>query len=81
MYNIKCLSQEEQLEAYGLVKSGQWTRREIADYFNISTDTLRKIVKNFKAEEKAAEFEDEEQVPENNEPIITGHRPEIVWNA
>ena len=81
MYNIKCLTQEEQLEAYGLVKSGQWTRREIADYFNISTDTLRKIVKNFKAEEKAAEFEDEEQVQENNEPIITGHRPEIVWNA
>ncbi len=50
MYNIKCLSQEEQLEAYDLVKSGKWTRKEIADYFDISTDTLRKIVKNFKAE-------------------------------
>lgn len=85
MYNIKCLSKEEQLEAYRLVESGQWTRKEIADYFDISTDTLRKIVKNFKAEGVVPEANDAsyviEEVPENDEPIIGGHRPEIVWNA
>lgn len=89
MYNIKCVSEYEQKQIVSLYASGNYTQQELADWYNISVDTIRRVLKNdkeFKPSEVVITGNITVTVP--NEPqvvpvadTIGGSRPEIVWNA
>ncbi|AIZ02928.1 RIIB lysis inhibitor [Escherichia phage vB_EcoM_VR26] len=89
MYNIKCVSEYEQKQIVSLYASGNYTQQELADWYNISVDTIRRVLKNdkeFKPSEVVITRNITVTVP--NEPqvvpvtdTIGGSRPEIVWNA
>ena len=89
MYNIKCVSEYEQKQIVSLYASGNYTQQELADWYNISVDTIRRVLKNdkeFKPSEVVITGNITVTVP--NEPqvvpvdvTISGSRPEIVWNA
>ena len=46
MYNIKCLAKSEQEKVVSLYKSGNYTQQELADWYSVSVDTVRKVLKN-----------------------------------
>ncbi|MFP9202401.1 helix-turn-helix domain-containing protein, partial [Enterococcus faecalis] len=46
MYNIKCLTKNEQAEIVKLYSSGNYTQQELADWQGVSVDTIRRVLKN-----------------------------------
>ncbi|MFN1240385.1 helix-turn-helix domain-containing protein, partial [Paenibacillus larvae] len=44
MYNIKCLAKSEQEKVVSLYKSGNYTQQELADWYGVSVDTIRKVL-------------------------------------
>lgn len=90
MYNIKCVSEYEQKQIVSLYASGNYTQQELADWYSVSVDTIRKVLKNNKEFKPSAEvvITGNITVTIPNEPrvvpvklTISEKRPEIIWNA
>lgn len=69
MYNIKCLTKEQQRQVIESLAAGAY-QTTVASYFGVSTDTIRKVVKNHKA-----------QTAQTAQVVEVEQKPEIVWNA
>lgn len=48
MYNIKCVSEYEQKQIVSLYASGNYTQQELAEWYSVSVDTIRRVIKNDK---------------------------------
>ncbi|AKU42932.1 hypothetical protein QL01_275 [Escherichia phage QL01] len=88
MFNIKCLSESEQEKVVSLYKSGNYTQQELADWYGVSVDTIRKVLKNDEeAKRSQVVITGNVTVTVPNllvvpvEATIGGSRPEIIWNA
>ncbi|AND76211.1 hypothetical protein MX01_266 [Escherichia phage MX01] len=88
MYNIKCLAKSEQEKVVSLYKSGNYTQQELADWYGVSVDTIRKVLKNDEeAKRSQVVITGNVTVTVPNllvvpvEATIGGSRPEIIWNA
>lgn len=88
MYNIKCLAKSEQEKVVSLYKSGNYTQQELADWYGVSVDTIRKVLKNDEEAKRSqvvitgnvtVTVPNLQVVPV--EATIGGSRPEIIWNA
>ncbi|WP_337136371.1 helix-turn-helix domain-containing protein, partial [Staphylococcus aureus] len=53
MYNIKCLTKNEQAEIVKLYSSGNYTQQELADWQGVSVDTIRRVLKNAEEAERS----------------------------
>jgi predicted DNA-binding protein YlxM (UPF0122 family) len=86
MYNIKCLTEEQQKQVIKMADSDYY-QTDIADYFNVSTDTIRRVIKKFKASKKVELVEltaDSVTIVGDIKITTTAPvevKPEIVWNA
>lgn len=89
MYNIKCLAKSEQEKVVSLYKSGNYTQQELADWYGVSVDTIRKVLKNAEeakrsqvAKELAKSLKKAPTVPLNapTEVVITGNIKVTVPN-
>ena len=48
MFNIKCMSKAEQADVAQMYSTGNYTQPELAEYFAVSVDTIRRVLKNDK---------------------------------
>lgn len=96
MFNIKCMSKAEQAEVVQMYSTGNYTQPELAEYFAVSVDTIRRVLKNDKESKLAKTISASLKAAVGvaiNAPVtvtvevpvvedtIGGSRPEIVWNA
>ncbi|QQG30914.1 RIIB protector from prophage-induced early lysis [Escherichia phage UPEC01] len=96
MFNIKCMSKAEQADVVQMYSTGNYTQPELAEYFAVSVDTIRRVLKNDKESKLAKTISASLKAAVGvaiNAPVtvtvevpvvedtIGGSRPEIVWNA
>lgn len=96
MFNIKCMSKVEQADVVQMYSTGNYTQPELAEYFAVSVDTIRRVLKNDKESKLAKTISASLKAAVGvaiNAPVtvtvevpvvedtIGGSRPEIVWNA
>lgn len=95
MFNIKCMSKAEQADVVQMYSTGNYTQSELAEYFAVSVDTIRRVLKNDKESKLAKTISASLKAAVGvaiNAPVkvtvevpvtdtIGGSRPEIVWNA
>lgn len=81
MYNIKCLTKNEQAEIVKLYSSGNYTQQELADWQGVSVDTIRRVLKNAE-EAKRPKVTGDITVKVNSDAVIAPvAKSDIIWNA
>lgn len=83
MYNIKCLTKNEQAEIVKLYSSGNYTQQELADWQGVSVDTIRRVLKNAEeAERSKVTISGDITVKVNSDVAIAPvAKSDIIWNA
>lgn len=83
MYNIKCLTKNEQAEIVKLYSSGNYTQQELADWQGVSVDTIRRVLKNAEeAERSKVTISGDITVKVNSDTAIAPvAKSDIIWNA
>ncbi|WPK17760.1 hypothetical protein [Escherichia phage BYEP01] len=83
MYNIKCLTKNEQAEIVKLYSSGNYTQQELADWQGVSVDTIRRVLKNAEEAErsKVTISGDITVTVKSDAAIAPVAKSDIIWNA
>lgn len=83
MYNIKCLTKNEQAEIVKLYSSGNYTQQELADWQCVSVDTIRRVLKNAEeAKRSKVTISGDITVKVNSDVVIAPvAKSDIIWNA
>ncbi|WBF82387.1 RIIB lysis inhibitor [Escherichia phage a15] len=83
MYNIKCLTKNEQAEIVKLYSSGNYTQQELADWQGVSVDTIRRVLKNDEeAKRPKVTISGDITVKVNSDAVIAPvAKSDIIWNA
>lgn len=87
MYNIKCLTKTEQAEIVKYYNAGAWSQKDLAHAFDVSVDTIRKVLKNAEESKRSSVKIEADSTTftitgtvEINAPTVV-KQPEIIWNA